>query len=273
MEPGEPDFGALAVLRHQPAASAVLTDFDGTLAPILADPARARPLPGAAAVLVRLARRFRTVAVVSGRPAAFLLDRVGAAVRDAPANLRLVGLYGLQWVEQGAIFQDPAVDPWLPAVAAAADAADAAAPAGVGVERKGIALALHWRTRPDAADWAVDFGHRWAAERGLHLQPGRMSLELRPPLPADKGAVVERLAAGAAAACFLGDDAGDLAAFAALAERAARGELAAAVRVAVSGAEAPAPLLEAADLVLEGPHAALGFLEELAERLGRLPSP
>ena len=258
----EPDFAALAVLRDQPAASAVLTDFDGTLAPIVADPTQARPLPGVDQVLVRLARRFRTVAVVSGRPAAFLLDRVGA-VRHAPANLRLVGLYGLQWVEDGAVRQDPAVDPWLPAVADAADAADADAPPGVGVERKGVSLALHWRTRPEAAAWATDFGRRWAAERGLHLQPGRMSLELRPPLPADKGAVVERLGAGAAAACFLGDDAGDLPAFAALDRLAAGG--CRVVKVAVATEESPPELAAAADVVLADPAQAMAALVWLAD--------
>ena len=50
-----------------PAASAVLTDFDGTLAAIVADPAAARPLPGARQALADVGRQYATVAVISGR--------------------------------------------------------------------------------------------------------------------------------------------------------------------------------------------------------------
>ena len=90
-----------------------------------------------------------------------------------------------------------------------------------------------------------------------------MSLELRPPLPADKGAVVERLGAGAAAACFLGDDAGDLPAFAALDRLAAAG--CRAVKVAVATEESPPELAAAADVVLADPAQALAALAWLAD--------
>ena len=43
-----------------------------------------------------------------------------------------------------------------------------------------------------------------------------MPVELRPPAHADKGAVVERLAAPLGVVAYIGDDAGDLPAFAAL---------------------------------------------------------
>ena len=44
-------------------------DFDGTLAPIVDDPAAARIHPDAPAALVELAPHVRAVAVVTGRPA------------------------------------------------------------------------------------------------------------------------------------------------------------------------------------------------------------
>ncbi len=40
-----------------------------------------------------------------------------------------------------------------------------------------------------------------------------MSVELRPPVKTDKGTVVDELASGLGAACFFGDDLGDLPAF------------------------------------------------------------
>ena len=50
-----------------------------------------------------------------------------------------------------------------------------------------------------------------------------MSVELHPPVAVDKGTVLAELASGLAAACFIGDDAGDLPAFDALDELAEAG--------------------------------------------------
>jgi len=144
-----------------------------------------------------------------------------------------------------------------------AAAALAQAPAGVGVEAKGAALAIHWRRAPEAGAWAQAFAREAAAATGLVLQPGRRALELRPPLAIDKGDVVERLAAGATAACFAGDDAGDLSAFAAL-DRLADGGMAV-VRLAVADSETPPALVAAADVVVASPVEALALLSRLAD--------
>jgi trehalose 6-phosphate phosphatase len=63
-------------------------------------------------------------------------------------------------------------------------------------------------------------------------------------------------------AAFLGDDVVDLAAFDALDALEADGV--AVLRVAVSSDEAPAELLERADLVVEGVEGAVGWLSDLA---------
>ena len=237
----------------------MLTDYDGTLAAIVPDPAAAVPEPGATAVLARLAGSFGTVGVVSGRPAAFLQDRLG----DAGAHVRLFGVYGFEWVEDGAVRRAPEVEPWCEPAARLAAAARAEAPPGVGVEEKGPAVAIHWRQAPASGAWGLAFAERWAGTTGLELQRGRMAVELRPPVPIDKGSTVERLAQGCAAACFLGDDAGDLAAFAALDRLATTGV--ATVRVAVADEESPPELVAAADVVVRGPAEAIALLEQLAD--------
>jgi trehalose 6-phosphate phosphatase len=89
-----------------------------------------------------------------------------------------------------------------------------------------------------------------------------MAVELRPPVPVDKGTVVEELTAGTTVAAFAGDDAGDLPAFAAIVDLVRAGKLASGVRVGVASAEAPAEILSA-DVVVDGPPA-------LAELLGAL---
>ncbi|HUG83210.1 MAG TPA: trehalose-phosphatase, partial [Euzebya sp.] len=52
-----------------PAQACLVLDFDGTLAPIVADPATSRMPEPTRAVLARLARTLGRLAVVSGRPA------------------------------------------------------------------------------------------------------------------------------------------------------------------------------------------------------------
>ena len=98
-------------------------------------------------------------------------------------------------------------------IAAAVDRARAEAPAGVYVEPKGLTVTLHWRNAPETGPWAHAFAAREEAGRGLRVYPGRMSLELRPPLDVDKGTVVRSLAEGMRAVAVFGDDLGDLPAF------------------------------------------------------------
>jgi trehalose 6-phosphate phosphatase len=253
---------ALRVLTADPGASALFTDFDGTLAFIVPDPADAVPAPGAEAALSRLAERLRVVGVVSGRPVSFLRRRLAGAGN----RVHLAGVYGLEWMEGERVLHLPEAEPWRAPAEEVADAARASAPPGVGVELKGSAVAVHWRQAPDAGPWAREFARRWAKASGLRLQEGRMAVELRPPLPVDKGAVVTRVASGCSAVCFVGDDVGDLAGFAALDDLARRGTRT--VRVAAAGEESPDELVAAADVVVDGPEGAVALLAGLAEALG-----
>jgi trehalose 6-phosphate phosphatase len=244
-----------------PARSVVIVDFDGTLAPIVADPPDAQPLPEAAATLGRLARCVGRVAVVSGRPLDFLRHWLPVD------GLALFGQYGIERLEGDEVKTVPGIDGWADAVRRAAGEAETRLP-GLFVERKGtIALALHWRQRPDLEEAATALGRRLAAEHDLRLEPGRRTLELRPPVDVDKGTATEELAAGFSAALFIGDDRGDLAAFDALTRLVDDGRLAHAVRVAVRSPETPAALLERADMAVDGPHGALELLERLAGAL------
>jgi trehalose 6-phosphate phosphatase len=246
-------------LLARPESSAVLTDFDGTLAPIVADPSAARPSDGAARILQALVARFGVVAVVSGRPVAFLQQHLGAV-----GGLLLAGLYGLERATgAGPVTPAPGVDDWRSAVTAARDRLVAWAPEGVRVEGKGLAVTVHWRQAPDRAAEAEEEARGVAAATGLRAHAGRASVELRPPLPVDKGTVVDDLCAEARAACYLGDDTGDLAAFDALGRLASRTG-ATVVRVAAAEPECPSELLVAADAVVDGPAGALGLLTYLA---------
>ena len=248
------DLDLLAPLRAAPHRSAVLTDFDGTLAPVVDDPSAARGLSGTVEVLHDLTQRYAVVAVVSGRPASFLLDRLGPGIR-------LSGLYGLEEVGvDGAVAVADEALPWAGVVAAVA--AQATAALGPLVEPKGLSLTLHFRAAPDREDEVRSWAATEAARSGLEVRSAKASVELHPPVAADKGTVVAAATAGLEAACFLGDDVGDLPAFAALERLQAAGLHG--VRVAVRTAESPPELLDRADLVVEGPEGALDVLRHLA---------
>lgn len=234
----------------------MVTDFDGTLAPIVADPGQAAPLAGSAGRLERLAARYGRVAVVSGRPVHYLLDHLGAV-----RGVELVGLYGLERARDGKVVALDAAARWRPAVAAAAAAARAAAPPGVRVEDKGLALTLHVRGAEHLAGWLQSFAAEESGRSGLQVHPAKRSLELRPPLDVDKGTVVATLAEGLRALCYAGDDAGDLPAFDRLASLRRTGL--ATLAVAAASSEAPPDLLAAADLVVDGPDGVAAVLDAL----------
>ena len=243
----------LAPFRADPAGSGVFSDFDGTLARIVDDPAAALPLEGVVDLLGRLAGRYGRVGVISGRPAGFLREHLGGR------GLFLSGLYGLEYVDdEGEVRAIEEAEPWRAVIEDVVSAADAA---GLPVERKGLAVTVHYRTDRSQEEAVRAWAEEQAAATDLAVHPARMSYELRPPMRLDKGTVLADAAEGRRQVCFLGDDTGDLTAFDALDRMAAKGV--AVVRVGVESEEAPDELLERADLTVEGPEGSLRVLEAL----------
>jgi trehalose 6-phosphate phosphatase len=113
---------------------------------------------------------------------------------------------------------------------------------------------------------AADLSARHGLDAPLR---GRKAVEVRPPIPVDKGSAVAGLLDGMQLAAFAGDDTGDLPAFAALDAAVRDGRLDGAVRIGVRSPEAPAELLDAVDVVVDGPTGLVALLEALAERARR----
>ena len=250
----------MARARTDPSRAGVFIDFDGTLAPIVADPAAASPHPAAADLLRRLSDRWGRVVVVSGRPVSYLLSHLAEA-----GSTELYGLYGLEQAPASAAASEvrtrPEGEAWRQRVDEAAAAAERDAPPGVHVEHKGLTVTLHYRNAPEGEEWVRRFSEQTSARTGLAPHGGKMSVELRPPVDVDKGTVLSDLARGMEAVLFAGDDLGDLPAFAEL--RRLRELGVATVGVAAGGGETPEPVLQAADIVVDGPAGVVELLRAL----------
>ncbi|MEV0968796.1 trehalose-phosphatase [Microtetraspora glauca] len=253
----------LAAVLDDPSGAVIGLDFDGTLSPIVPDPASARIHPEAPAALLRLGELVRAVVIVTGRPPlqALALGEApgGPALADVP-GLVVLGHYGLERWEGGDVTAPPPppglgrVRAELPSITRAFD--------GVLIEDKGRAVAVHTRRASDPEGALLALGEpvaKLAAASGLIVEPGRLVLELRPP-GMDKGQALRAFLAerSARSVMFFGDDLGDIAAFDAVATSGLPG-----VRVCSGSAEVTR-LVEHADAVVDGPEGVVRLLRSLA---------
>ena len=258
-----------ALVRHADA-SLVGLDFDGTLAPIVDDPALAHIHPAAPSALTDLARVVRRVAVVTGRPARQVVSLARLdEVADALGGKGLVtvdGQYGNErWASDTRLFANNRAPEGLAAFAAALPGVLASVGAGDAfVEDKHIALAVHTRRLPDPADaFARLVGPigELADGHGLLTEPGRLVIEVREP-GMTKGRALLRAteSSQAEAVLFIGDDLGDVDAFRAVDKLRREGTPGLLV---CSGSAEENALIDRADLVVDGPAGVVGFLRGL----------
>jgi trehalose 6-phosphate phosphatase len=229
----------------------IMLDLDGTLAPIVSRPEDVQVLPGVHGILERLAGRVATVALISGRASGDV-----RRVVDVP-GVRIVGTHGLE-------DEPPLAPDTLRRIEEVAETV------GAWVEVKGAAVAVHFRALPDpaaAAEATAGPLGRVAAAHGLELVPGKAILELMPVGAPRKGDAVQLLVEGEdlQAVLFAGDDVGDVDAFATLDRLRADGLWTCAV--AAGGPDVTPAVIEAADLVVEGPAGVVALLGAIAEQL------
>jgi trehalose-phosphatase len=259
----------LAPLRAARDRAAILTDVDGTIAPIAPRPEDAAVPDRVRELLASLAETYALVGCVSGRRALDAKRMVGLD------QIAYSGNHGFELLLPGE--SEPHPDPLLEGHESDAReyvsqiSETELADLGIRVEDKGAIVALHWRGSPSEGEAEV-----WASERaneaewsGLVAHRGRMVLEIRPDVSIDKGKALASLLAARngreiAAALYAGDDRTDLDAFRALREMREAGGLKAAALIAIAADEAPPEVAAGADLVVEGPEGFAALLEQLA---------
>lgn len=249
------------------APAGLLSDLDGTLAPIVADPAGARLAERGEAALDALTRRLAVAGILTGRSA-----RDAHAIVGVDAML-VIGNHGLEWLEPGAA--EPVPAPGLEWISGALDqvmgaARDALGDPRVTLDHKGLSGTIHYRMAEDPATARTTLLAALAdnPHPGIEVREGRMSIELRPAGVGDKGTatrqVVERY--GLRGLVVLGDDLTDLDMFRAAAALRTEGRIRAAI-LAVGGAgghgEVPAAVIAAADAMLPDPADVVVLLEAL----------
>lgn len=199
------------------AASPILLvacDYDGTLAPIVADPALATPDP-------RALDRFAAAATTPNTHAALISGRAMADLRrltGPPPDVELIGSHGAEWGGQP-VALDPDQGALLRRLTDQLNAAAIPIP-GLSVEIKPAGVALHYRNAADmhaAEALARRLAQTLGTQPGVRLRPGSRVLEFI-VVKADKGSALRQLRhlLGATGVIFLGDDVTDEDAFNAL---------------------------------------------------------
>ena len=257
----------LRPLTDVPGEAAVFCDIDGTLAPIVQRADDAKVPEGSARLLATIARRYGCVACISGRSVAEARRLVGVG------GIAYAGMHGVEMLWPGATRPEMSseVSAWAERVRDFVRENDSRELRilRVRIEDKGPIWAYHWRGAPDedSARERVKEIADAAEEAGFHVHWGRKVLEVRPPLPIDKGQAVKALVdrCPVRAALFAGDDVTDLDAFEALDELVADGRLGRAVRVGLRSDEGPPEIVERADLVVDGVAGFRAVLQALAE--------
>src|SRR4051794_34423846 len=255
----------LLPLREAPERSAVLLDVDGVLAPIVQQPDDAHMPETTRRPLIEVAKRYGTVACVSGRRASDARRIVSLG------SIAYLGSHGSEVLMPGTIAPvlDSELQAWTRRVQDFANDAygEKLRRLRVRLEDKEAIAALHWRGTPDEDDAlaAIEEVAERAEEAGFGTPWGRKGLEIRPPVRIDKGAGIVALLheTDLAAAVYVGDDMTDLDAFRGLGELQEQGRLGYALRVGVRSDETPSALEEEADAMVDGPDGVRGLLRAL----------
>jgi len=248
------------VLGQVPAG--LLTDIDGTIAPIAPTPDEAQVSPLCRGALRTLASRLALVAAISGR------DVLRARELVAIDDVVYVGNHGLERWQDGRREVAEEAKGYAAAIRQLVEELRHRLNVpGIVLEGKGVTASVHYRLTAEPRE-ARDAIFRCLNDipeaRGLLLTEGRLVVEVRPPVGVDKGTSLERLVTenGLKGVVFMGDDVTDVAAFRALHSLSSQGRCLG-LALGVLGPDTPSEVEQEADLLLRG----VPEVEELLQRI------
>ena len=201
-------------------SSALLLDYDGTLAPFSFDPAQARPYPEIKEALSRIQRETDTrLVVVTGRRACDVLRLLKLS------DIEVWGCHGLERLRADGSLEIARIDARILVAIETVNKLIACEGLSSFAERKIASIAIHWRGREAISQHVMRrMNHIWSMipdRDDLRFAPFEGGIEIR-PAKTDKGNAVRSIFTEMGpdvAAAYLGDDETDEAAFRALSHR------------------------------------------------------
>jgi trehalose-phosphatase len=219
-------FGAWNKISHRlKLANHILlvSDFDGTLTPIVDRPELATLIPDTNRLLRALSKNRRyTVGIVSGRSLADLKEKVDVE------GIIYAGNHGLEIEGFGKNFLEPIAEEVRPFFQLLSQVLMTALKGvkGVLVENKGLTLSVHYRSVDDSDEHMVKdvlakVTNPLSVTGRIRITRGKKVYEIRPPVDWDKGKAISWLIAkfkesrkmGGVLPIYLGDDLTDEDAF------------------------------------------------------------
>jgi trehalose-phosphatase len=206
------------VAHHLKSANHILllSDYDGTLTPIVDKPELATLPQETRKLLRRLAKNRRyTVGIISGRALADLKSKVGLE------GIIYAGNHGLEIEGFGLSFLEPIAEEMMPFLQMLNQALSATLRGikGVFVEDKGLTVSVHYRLVDDTEEERVKDTFRKVTDTlhvtgKIRITQGKKVYEIRPPVDWDKGKAIAWFMAkcrevrgrGGALPIYLGDD-------------------------------------------------------------------
>src|SRR5215216_1201516 len=249
MVEGRETYERLRTWGEELGSVALLTDIDGTLAPIVPTPDMSEISDEIRDSLRRLSRKCLLVAAISGRKTEDALGLLGLE------DVVYFGNHGFEILRDGEVEVIPEALPYLERVEELEQLArEELAPEGAFVEEKGITASVHYRNvGREVGERSVEFVKNEGERLGLRITVGRGVVEARPPIRADKGTATRKVVEeyGPEKALFMGDDTTDLDAFRELDALREEGTLSEMLRVGVKNEEGPPEIDSEADLVVD----------------------
>ncbi len=235
------------VARIQPGEVILVTDFDGTLAEVVQDPAAARARPEALEALEQLVRLLADVIVLSSRTPAQLETLVPMS------GVRLIGDSGLAIPRKA---QKEALDHFNADVSRLLQRIP-----GAWLEVKPASTAVHFRNTDLSGEQMISLLQPLLDGARLEAAVGRKVIEVHAP-KAGKGSALAALLPGedpGGVVCF-GDDENDRSMFEYISSLDIPH-----MCIGVWSPEAPPNLFDRCDLVVPGPAGATAVLQEIVE--------
>lgn len=248
------------VLKHSPFG--LITDVDGTISPTAPTPQQARVSPLCRRYLRQLCRRIALVAAISGRPALQVRDMIDIR------GMVYIGNHGLERLtDSHPQIAEPAQEYLAVVKSAIEELSRLLSLEGVIIENKGITATIHYRRspEPESAEKVVLAAVQNSPQASrLQVIPGRMAINLIPPVTLNKGTATRNLIQeyNLHGGIYLGDDATDIDAFKAM-HAASRESAFQGLAIGITSEETPEALIEEVDFTLSGVDDVARFLEWL----------